>query len=204
VLEDWQSICYYYGFVAKKLQELLPMIELLRKRRSIRSYTHQPVDPESVRILVEALLRAPTSRNQKPWSFVVVDDRELLGRLSTAKEHGSAFLKGAALGIVICGDPRMSDVWVEDCSIAAILVQGVAQSLGLGSCWIQIRERAHDGSRSAEQFVREQLGIPEAVKVECMVAIGHPAVTREPLSARELDYHKVKFNRYDNAMSDEQ
>lgn len=172
------------------------MIDLLRKRRSIRSFTPEPVDRESVRILVEALLRAPTSRNLKPWSFVVVDDRELLGRLSEAKEHGSAFLRHAPLGIVICGDPRVSDVWTEDCSIAAILVQMVAQSLGLGSCWIQIRQRRHDERSSAEEYIRGLLDIPEPVQVECIVAIGHPSIDREPVQASELDYHKVKGNAY--------
>ena len=120
------------------------MIELVRKRRSIRSYTQEPIDQQSRDLLIEALLRAPSSRNNTPWEIVLVDDRELLLKLSTAKEHGSTFLKQAALGIVVCADTTKSDVWVEDCAIASILVQMVAESLGLGSCWIQIRSRRHD------------------------------------------------------------
>lgn len=172
------------------------MIELLRRRRSIRSYTTDTVEPEMVRTLVEALLRAPTSRNLKPWSFIVVEDRDLLGKLSESKEHGSSFLRQAPLGIVICGDPRVSDVWTEDCSIAAILVQTVAQSLGLGSCWIQIRQRRHDENSTADDYIRNLLGIPEPVQVECIVAIGHPSIAREPVPASDLDYHKVKRNRF--------
>src|SRR5689334_18493035 len=111
------------------------MIELVRKRRSIRSYTKEPVENDKLKLLVETLLRAPSSRNINPWEFIVVDDREMLQKLATAKEHESTFLKGAALGIVVCADSTKSDVWVEDCSIASILVQMVAESLGLGSCW---------------------------------------------------------------------
>jgi len=172
------------------------MIELLRRRRSIRSYTDQPVARESVELLTEALLRAPSSRNNRPWSFVVVEDRDLLNQLSTAKESGSAFLIKAPLGIVVCADPARSDVWIEDCAIAAILVQLEAQSLGLGSCWIQIRERRHDAGTTAQAYIRKLLGIPEQIVVACIISIGHPAEPRAPVPAQELDYGKICHNRW--------
>ncbi len=173
------------------------MIELLRKRRSIRRYTDETIDCATVDLLIEALLRAPTSRNINPCEFVVVDDRDLLVQLSRAKEHGSDFLKQAQLGIVVCADARKSDVWVEDCSIASILVQMTAQSLGLGSCWIQIRKRSHDSTATAEEYIRKILGLPEHLRVQSMISIGLPAEQRKPLGADELHYHKVRHNRYD-------
>jgi nitroreductase len=176
------------------------MIDLLRNRRSIRSYTEQPVARESSDLLIEAALRAPSSRNNQPWSFIVVDDRPLLEKLSLAKENGSAFLKKAPLGIVVCGDPAKSDVWVEDCAIAAVLIQVVAQSLGLGSCWIQIRERRHDASTMAQAYLREALGIPEQMVVACIISIGHPAEQKTPVAASDLDYGKVHRNSWTAAM----
>jgi nitroreductase len=107
------------------------MIELLRARRSIRQYTDKRIEPEKIEILKEAVLRSPSSRNFDPWEFIFVDDRDLLKKLSLSKRHGSKFLENAALGIVICGDGHKSDVWIEDCSIASILVQMVAQSMSL-------------------------------------------------------------------------
>jgi nitroreductase len=172
------------------------MIELLRKRRSIRKYTAQPVSRKSRDLLVEALLRSPTSRNNKPWEFIVVDDPALLAKLSTAKQHGGAFLKDVPLGIVIAADSTKSDVWVEDTAIAAILVQAVAESLGLGSCWIQIRNRPHDAATTAEAFIQQLLGLPEQIKIASIISIGHPAETKPPVPAGELDYHKVKLNHY--------
>jgi nitroreductase len=172
------------------------VIELLRKRRSIRAYTQEPLDRGAIDLLIEALLRAPSSRNINPWEFVVVDDRELLAQLATAKQHGSAFLKNAALGIVICADSTKTDVWIEDCSIAAILTQMTAVSLGLGSCWIQIRDRQHDRETTSEGFIQELLGLPEQVRVECIISIGHPGETRKPLSAGTLEYDKIRHNRY--------
>ena len=172
------------------------MINLVRKRRSIRSYTKETVDRQSLELLVETLLRAPSSRNISPWEFVVVDDRSLLEGLSTAKRHGSSFLKGSPLAIVVCADSTKSDVWIEDCSIASILVQMTAESVGLGSCWIQIRQREHDAAMSAEEYIQGLLGLPAHIKVESIVSIGHPSEMRTPLGATDLQYDKVKYNSY--------
>ena len=168
------------------------MIELLRKRRSIRKYKTNPIGQRSLDILIEALLRSPSSRNNKPWQFLVVDDRDLLGKLSKAKESGSDFLKDAPLGVVVCADSTKSDVWVEDCAIAAVLLQATAESLGLGSCWIQIRKRAHNSRTSAEEYIRELLDLPEEIKVASIISIGHPNESKSPIPASELDYHKTK------------
>ena len=172
------------------------MIELLRKRRSIRTFTREKVEPATVELLIEALLRAPSSRGLNPREFIVVDDEELLARLSQSKEHGSGFLKNASLAVVVCADETRSDVWVEDCAIASILVQMTALSLGLGSCWAQIRKRMHDGKRSAEEYVRELLGLPEQIRVAAIIGIGHPGETKKPVPAKDLQYEKVRRNRY--------
>ena len=170
------------------------MITLLRKRRSIRKFTREKIAPELVETLVEAALRAPSSRSINPWEFIVVDDPEILLKLSGAKQHGSEFLKNAPLGIVVCADSTKSDVCVEDCSIAAIIIQLTAVSLGLGSCWAQIRNRMHDREKSAECFVRELLGLPEHIMVETVIGIGHPAETKKPLPAGKLQHDKIRYN----------
>jgi nitroreductase len=110
------------------------MIDLLRERRSVRKFEDRAIEPEKIEIIKEALLRSPTSKNLNSWEFIITEDKELLKKLSTAKKHGSAFLAGAALGIVVCGNSETSQVWIEDCSIASIIAQLTAQSLGLGSC----------------------------------------------------------------------
>ena len=172
------------------------MIELLRARRSIRKYTDRPIEPEKIEILKEAVLRSPSSRNFDPWEFIFVDNRDLLKKLALSKQHGSNFLEHAALGIVVCADGEKSDVWIEDCSIASILVQMVAQSIGLGSCWIQIRKRMHNDHVTSEDYIRSLLGIPDHVKVESIVAIGYPAEIREPLPRENLKDEKIHINEY--------
>ena len=173
------------------------MIELLRKRRSIRKFRAEKITPEAIATLIEAALRAPTSRGINPWEFIIVDDLEILDKLSAAKQHGSEFLKNAPLGIVVCADSTKSDVWIEDCSIASIIIQLTALSLGLGSCWAQIRNRKHDHEKSAEVYVRELLGMPEQIKVVSILGVGHPAEKKNPVSDDELQHNRIRNNRWD-------
>jgi nitroreductase len=172
------------------------VIDILRTRRSIRKYEKKAINKESLEILKEALLRCPSSRGINPWMFVFVDDPDLLRLLAKAKEHGSSFLKDAALGIVVCGDETKSDVWVEDCSIASIVVQLTAQALGLGSCWIQIRKRPHSQDRTAEEYIQETLGIPQHLKVESIISIGYPAESKKPIPLEKLEFEKIRYNKY--------
>lgn len=172
------------------------MIELLRTRRSIRSFTPEKIAADTVGTLVEAALRAPTSRGINPWEFILVDDPGLLNKLSLAKQHGSEFIKQAPLAIVVCADSTKSDVWIEDCSIAAIILQLTAQSEGLGSCWAQIRNRQHNEGKSAERYVQELLGLPDHIKVECILGIGHPAELKKPVPEDRLERHKIKKNSW--------
>ena len=172
------------------------MIELLRKRRSTRKFTSEKIAPEAVELLIEAALRAPSSKGINPWEFILVDDPEILIKLSQAKQHGAEFLKTAPLAIVVCADSTKSEVWIEDCSIAAIIIQLTAVSQGLGSCWSQIRNRQHDNEKSAETYIQELLGLPEHMLVECILGIGHPAEKKDPLSADKLQHDKIKYNRW--------
>ena len=178
------------------------MIELLRQRRSIRSFTTEQIAPESLELLIEAALRAPSSRGINPWEFILVDDPALIDQLATAKTHGSGFLKGAPLAIVVCADSSKSDVWVEDCAIAAIIIQMTALSLGLGSCWAQIRNRQHDDRQTAEIYLQELLGLPEEIKVACILGIGHPAEEKSPVPADNLQRSKMKHNRWSSKMEE--
>lgn len=171
------------------------MIELLRGRRSVRRFTPEKIAPELIEILTEAALRAPSSRGGNPWQFILVDNPEILGKLAHAKQHGSEFLNNAPLAVVVCADSGKSDVWVEDCSIAAIIIQLTAVSLGLGSCWAQIRNRQHDDTTTAELYLQDLLGLPEQIKVACILGIGHPAEQLTPKPADKLEYGKIKRYR---------
>lgn len=172
------------------------ILKLLRKRRSIRQYAGQPIEAGKIDALIEAAVRTPTSRGRNPWEFIFVTDPELLKQLATAKEHGSAFLAGAPLAVVVAADTTKSDVWTEDCSIAAMVMQLAAEELGLGSCWTQIRLRAHNADRSADTFLKELLGLPATHAVECIVGIGYPAERKTGHTTESLPFGQVHRDRY--------
>lgn len=170
--------------------------ELIEKRRSIRKYLDKSVEREKIDLLIEAALWSPSSRSFNPWRFIVVTDRDLLQQLAQSKPHGSSFLRKAPLGIVVCGDAEKSDVWVEDCSIASTFIQLAAESMDLGSCWIQIRNRPHDDTKTAEAYIAELLDLPPSLKVESIIALGYPGETKSPHKREELHFEKVFINRH--------
>lgn len=172
------------------------MHELLRQRRSIRKFKGQPIEPEKVELLCEALLRAPTSRNFQPCQFVLVDEPQLLQQLATAKAHGTAFFSTAPLAIVIAADPQKSDVWIEDCSIAAIISQLASEGLGLKSCWAQLRLRPHEGEENASEYVRKLVGLPEGLEVPIVIAVGYPDEEKAGHPKGALLNEKIHRNRY--------
>ena len=169
---------------------------LIQERRSIRKFKDTPVERQKTDLLVQAALRSPSSRSFNPWEFIVIDDRDLITKLSKAKPHGSSFLANAPLCIVVCGLPDKSDVWVEDTSIASIFIHLAAHDMGLGSCWIQIRKREHNPSKTADTYVKELLKIPDNMMVESLIAIGYPDETKTGHPKESLSFEKIFLNSY--------
>ncbi len=173
-------------------------LDILKKRRSIRAYEERAVEQAKIDQLIEAALRAPSGRNLQPWEIIVVTERERLEVLSRAKPHGAGFVKNAPLAFVVCADPGVSDIWIEDASIVSASIHFMAASLGLGSCWVQIRERMHSEGQTAGAFIAEHFGLPEPMQVLSLVSIGYPAEEKPSHSRDTLPFKKVRLNRYGN------
>ncbi|MDF2880478.1 MAG: nitroreductase [Clostridiaceae bacterium] len=171
------------------------MLDLLKQRRSIRKYQPQNIEEKKIESLKKSLLLAPSSRNLKHLQFMFIDNKEILEKISNCKP-GASFLKGSALGIIVLGDESISDTWIEDASIASIIAQLEAEALGLGSCWIQIRNRKHDDDRTAEDYIREQLNIKENYRIENIISIGYKNETKQPRSEDDLDFSRIHINKF--------
>ena len=128
--------------------------------------------------------------------FTAVDDKETLEKLSHCKEMGAAFLAEAALAIVVMADPLASDVWIEDAAIASIMIQLQAEDLGLGSCWVQVRERFTATGMPSGEYVHEVLDIPLQLQVVSIIAVGHKGMERKPFNEEHLQWEKVHINKY--------
>jgi len=169
---------------------------LAQMRRSHRKFTNEEIDSEAVRLILRAALMSPTSKGQRAWQFVVVDDKSDLEKLADAKDMGALFLKEAPLAIVVLGDPLQNDCWVEDGSIAAISMQYQAEDLGLGSCWVQMRGRGLSDGTTADTVIRGILDIPENYSVLCVLAIGHKADERKPQNEDRLKWENVHIAKF--------
>ena len=167
------------------------MLDLLYSRRSIRKYTSQLIEPDKIEKLIEAALLSPSSRNREAWEFVVVTDKEALSQLSVSKPGSASMISKAPLAIVVCGNPLDSDVWVEDCSIAAIIIQLAAHDMGLGSCWVQLRGRMYDEKVTSSNYVKQTLNLPGHLEIECIISIGYPDEIKYKRDKSLLSYNKV-------------
>ncbi len=176
--------------------------DLFLSRHSIRRYTEQEISAEDVRTILEAALLSPSSKSARPWQFVVVEDKSMLNRLSECKQFGAKPVAGAAFAVVVTVSPEKSDVYLEDASVAAIMMHLQAASLGIGSCWIQVRERYAADGEAAEDIVRELLGIPSDMVVECIMTFGYSAETRRPVDPSKLLWEKVHIGTWNQQQAD--
>lgn len=170
--------------------------ELLKIRRSTRKFTSEELTQEQVVTLMKAALMSPTSKRTNAWQFIIVDNKEILEKLSHCKAQSSQFIADAPLAIVVTADPLASDVWIEDASIASIILQLQAEDMGLGSCWVQVRQRFTASGLPSDEYVRDLLDIPLQLQVLSVIAIGHKAVERKPFNEEHLQWEKIHINKF--------
>lgn len=173
------------------------MIDFIKTRRSCRKYSDLPIPGDKLKKILKAGLLAPSGRSKKPWEFIVTTDSEKLNKLSNCRTSGGGFfLKDTPAAIVIATDPEKTDVWTEDCSIAASYMQLEAHSLGLSSCWVQVRNRQHDENKTAEEYIREVMEIPSEYKVQCILGIGYSDEEKDSYTDEDIDWTKVHNEKF--------
>ena len=146
-------------------------IDIARSRHSSRLFTSEPLLPREMELIMEAGDLAPSSRSRRPVRLIPVVDEGLIRRLAMCKDSGTRALETATFAVIVAADPEVSDVWIEDCSIATIMMQMEAEDLGIGSCWIQIRLRKV-GDTDSEDFVIKEAGLDPRLKVLSIIAFG--------------------------------
>ena len=154
--------------------EKRPVFDAIMKRRSIRHFLDKPVPHEDVELLLRAAMAAPSACNLQPWACIAVDEKEVLDKVRGAAEQGRY---NAPLAIVVCGVsthiPWGGEGWRQDCGGAAQNIMLECTELGLASVCI---------GGFDDEALRPILGIPAEVEPMCIIEIGYPAYTREPLS----------------------
>lgn len=170
----------------------MELIDVMLKRRSTRKFNDTPVTKEELNRVLQSALLAPTSRNRKPCSFMVVERKETLNQLAESKGYGADLIKGADKAIVVVADTLIADTWIEDSSIALTHMHLMATELGLGSCWVQIHLRSKDG-RDAEEIVRDILKIDDHYRIVGILALGHSDNIPKAHTLDDIDKSKIHF-----------
>ena len=172
------------------------LLEIMKNRRSVRQYTGDSVSTEDLNKVLKAGLLSPTGKSIKPWEFIVVRDKGMLEKLALSRNGAADMLKTADCAIVVIADETKTDVWIEDCSIAMAYMHLMADSLGLGSCWIQGRQRiAADGQKS-DEYVRDMLGYPEGYNLEAILSLGIPLSKKEPHDMPDVMDKKIHYENF--------
>lgn len=168
--------------------------EILRARRSVRKFEDRAVEREVVEELLKQAFTAPSSRNTRSTRYMVVEGREMMERIAQMRDYGSAFMKDCPMAIMVAGDESVTDLWVDNCSISATILQLAVTDAGLGSCWVHVNGRPHlkaePEGQSAEEYLREFLPIPAEWRPLCFIALGYPAQEVKPHSEKD-DSDKV-------------
>lgn len=172
------------------------MLDILLARRSCRKFEDKAVEAEKKEKLLQAAQLGPTGKSTRPWEFITIENKETLQKLSDCRKPAQPFVSEAPLVIVMLGNTQKTDTWIEDATIAAIIMQLEAETLGLGSCWVQIRSRESNQGISSQEYMRNLLGIPEHMAVLSIIVVGYPKGTRRAHTLDEVDYAKIHAEAY--------
>ena len=141
-------------------------LRALKERRSVRSFTSEPVAQDVVEELIDCARFAPTARNVQPWQFVVVTDGARRRELADMAANGKFIADAPVCIAVFCEDT--TKYFLEDGSAATTVLLLAAHAVGLGSCWV-----AGDKKPYADQ-VRRLLDVPDGYRLVALVALGYP------------------------------
>lgn len=168
----------------------LSLMEIIKGRKSIRSYKTQPVEKEKLEAVLEAARLAPSARNRQKWQFIIVTDPIVKEKMLEAC-HNQPSIKQAPVCIAVvdeepsimsCGQP----VDAVDASIALSFLILKAHEEGLGTCWLGHFDQIK---------VKAALGIPKNMSVVAVTPIGYPADIPEARPRKSLN-EITRYNKY--------
>lgn len=165
----------------------MDLFDALLTRRSIRSYTDQPISEEDLQRMLEAAMSAPSACNCQCWRFVVITGKDRLAAIPAIHPHAGMAAR-APMAVLVCADTaeeKIPGFWVQDCSAALQNFMLAARGLQIGTVWCGIHP-----SEERETAFKALFGLPESFRVLGLVVMGHP---KQPFVRRDtFDPAKVR------------
>lgn len=165
-------------------------------RRSIRKYKNIPVEKEIIDELLKVAIIAPTGHNARACEFIVFKNEKEVKKLIGIKKAGANFLETAQAGIAIVVNCDKAGTWIEDGSVAAYTIQLKAHELGLGSCWLQLRDRFSPDNEPSDELFAKIVGLPKNYRVLCFIALGYADEEKSSYNEKDIDLSKVHCNKF--------
>ena len=165
------------GCAPKQQDDSQVVLKTIFSRKSVRSYTDEPVSPEQVETILKAAMAAPSGRNLQAWRFVVVREQAVKEKLAVGFNK---MIAKAPVAIVVCGQATKdggepNNNWTADCAAATENLLLAAEALGLGAVWTACYPYEDRMTPAIEA-----LALPDNVKPYCIVPVGHPAGDDKP------------------------
>ncbi len=163
-------------------------IETIYARKSVRKYLDKPVEEEKLHTLLRAGMAAPSGKDQRPWHFILVQDRAVLDSMAAGLPYAK-MLKDVRQAIVVCGDTTISSYWYLDCSAATQNILLAAEALGLGAVWT-----AAYPYQDRMEVVIKHAALPQNILPLCVIPVGYPAIPHSPKD--KYDTTKIHLNKF--------
>lgn len=168
-------------------------MEVINKRRSVRNFTDQKIEPIKMMKLIKSAMQAPSAWNQQPWEFLVVEDTDKLKELANIHKFAKPLTRAAAAIIVLGNTEKLRSTYYIQQDLGActqnILLEAVDQ--GLASVWLGVYPIEEN-----VKFITEMYNLPENVFPFGIVVLGYPANEEDNTFVDRYDNSKVHFEKY--------
>lgn len=169
----------------------MDILNLIKTRRSIRKFKNAKIDDESINTLLESAMYAPSARNEQPWHFIVVEDKDVLQKITEVHPHAKMLLEASHAIVVVANInlERSTGNWPVDCAAATQNILLTAHSMGIGSVWLGVysREERMEG-------IKTLFNLPENVKPFSIIALGFP--NEEIETPKRFDITRIHKNKW--------
>lgn len=172
------------------------VLNIFRTRRSHRKYNDKPIDENILKQILEVGITSPTGDNFKTIELVLIKEKEMLKELANMRKVGTKMLSGAGAAIIVLADTSKTDLWIEDAAISASYMHLMADALGIGSCWIQVRARDTADGGQFEGALRDKLNIPVHMSPLCILSLGNIDSHLPAHSVEDIKWNKVHVENY--------